>query len=153
MPSVFDFRPGRSIRGANPQLIGQELERLRAEKGTLRPEDVLEAAADPASPLHVAFSWDDSEAAQKWRLTEARKLIVSVRVLNSPAGRPTTAFVSVRTPEAGRQYMPVSEALSDEELRVRVLAEARQAIEALERRYAHLADLGDVFDRLKRAAG
>jgi hypothetical protein len=150
---VFDFQSGRAIKGVNPQTVGEELERLRGEHGKLTPELVLEAAKEEDSPLHAAFTWDDDAAGQKWRLIEARRLIVSVKVLNSPAGKPTPAFVSVRTPEAGRTYVPVAQAMSSEELRVRVLAEARQAIEALERRYAMYADLGDLFDNLKKRVG
>ncbi len=149
MASVYDFRPGRSIKGVNPQAVGQELERIRAERGKLVPEDVLEVATDPASPLHGAFEWDDSEAARLHRLAEARKLIVSIRVLNPPTGKPMVAYLSVKTPDVGRTYMPTVEAMNDEELLVRVLVEVRQALEAIERRYAHFAEVADLLQRLK----
>lgn len=153
MAPVFDFRPGRALKGVNPQQVGVELERIRAEKGKLVAEDVLEAASDPESPLHEAFTWDDSAAAHQHRLTEARRLIVSIRVLNSPAGKPTIAFVSVKTPDVGRTYMPTTEAMSDDELKVRVLAEIRQALEGIERRYAHFAEVAELIGRLKKNVG
>jgi hypothetical protein len=48
--------------------------------GRLTPEDAIMDARDPESPLHPHFTWDESEAAHKQRLYEARTLIRSVRV-------------------------------------------------------------------------
>lgn len=149
---VYDFRHGRSIKNVNPQEVGEELERLRAA-GPLTPAAVLEAATAEDSPLHPAFEWDDTAAALQHRLAQARRLIVSVRVLNSPTAKPTVAFVSVRTPDKGRQYVPTVEAMSDDEIRVRVLVEIRQALESIERRYAHFKEVGELLDRLKSQVG
>jgi hypothetical protein len=152
--NVFDFRSGKSIKGLNPQEVGENLERIRAKNdGTLTPDLVLsEVEKDKSHPLRDAFEWDDTKAAHQHRLLQARKLIVSVRVLNTSNG-PTTAFVSVRTPDKGRNYVPTIEALSDDDLRERLLSDARQMVESLERRYAHLKGMGDLLDRLKKAVG
>lgn len=152
MAGVFSFRPGRSIKDVNPQSVGTELERLRRQHGTLTPDAVVEAARADDSPLHAAFTWDDTAAAHQHRLTEARRLIVSIQVLDSPAARPVTAFVSVRDPEKGRSYVPTVEALSDAEMRARVLAEARQMVEALERRWSQFAGVADILARIRGAA-
>ncbi len=151
MANVYDFRSGRSIKNVNPQEVGETLESIRRDKGTLVAADVLDAAADPDSPLHAAFEWDDSAAAREHRLQQARRLITSVRIINSPTGPATPAYVSVRTPDKGRSYTPTLETMSDDDLRARVLAEARQAIESLERRYASYAGIADLLDRLKKA--
>lgn len=150
MANVYDFRPGRSIKGLSPQVLGEELERIRSARGSLTRAIVLEEATPPDSPLHVAFPWDDAQAAHEHRLQLAGRLVTSVRVLNSPVAQAPPAFVSVRTPDKGRSYVPTVEAMSDEELRVRVLAEARQFIESLERRYAHFQGIADVLGRLKQ---
>lgn len=36
--------------------------------GRLTPAEVLEEARNPESPLHDQFTWDDTEAAEKYRL-------------------------------------------------------------------------------------
>lgn len=151
MSEVFDFQKGRSLRGVNPQAVGDELTRLRAEKGSLTPADVLERAADPANPMHAAFEWDDSKAAHEHRLQQARRLIVSIRVLNSPVGKPVQAFVSVKTPEHGRSYVPTVEAMSDEQMRERVLTEIRTFVEGIERKWSHLVDVSNIISRIKDA--
>jgi len=57
-----------------------ELKQLENRAGKLTPEQVVNAAADESSALHSCFTWDDSEAAAKWRIEEARELIRSVRI-------------------------------------------------------------------------
>lgn len=49
--------------------------------GVLRPENVVDVARKEEHPLHGSFTWDNSEAAEKWRLEEARVLIRSVTIV------------------------------------------------------------------------
>lgn len=51
-----------------------------ARSGKLTAEEVVEDARRETSPLHDLFEWDDAEAAQRWRVEQARVLIRSVRV-------------------------------------------------------------------------
>ena len=60
--------------------IAAALEALRDYDGLLHTDAVVEAARDPDSILHNHFTWDDSEAADKYRIEEARDLITSVKV-------------------------------------------------------------------------
>ncbi len=66
--------------------------------GRLSPEDVLRSAASTNSPLHDYFEWDDSAAAQKHRLEQARQLIRSVRVVVEVVDRGTSKKVVVMCP-------------------------------------------------------
>lgn len=103
--------------------------------------------------MHAAFEWDDEAAAQQHRLAQARRLIVSVRVVNGPVQAPIPAFVSVRTPERGREYLPTVEALSAEQIRARVLDEIAQFVESLQRRYGAFKEAADLLAKLKQQAG
>jgi hypothetical protein len=153
MSNVYDFRKNRSIKNVNPQDAGEELECIRAEKGVLVADDVVERAKDEASPLHHAFEWDNEAAGHQHRLNQARRLITSIRVLNSPASKPIVAFVSVKTPDRGRSYMPTAETMSDDDLKHRVLNEIRESIESLERRYAHFQEIQLLLQNLKKQVG
>ena len=77
--------------------IVAELETIRRNAGgVLRPEDVVSFAADPDTELHSRFEWDDTEAAQQYRLWQARQLIrVTVTVLPP---RPCFSRVTRATP-------------------------------------------------------
>ena len=64
----------------------REAIRLRLEAiaalngGRITPQQVVDDARDEESPLHDSFTWDDAEAADKQRLTEARLLLRTMYV-------------------------------------------------------------------------
>src|ERR1700677_2890830 len=76
--------------------------------GRLTPDLVLLSAQSPDSPLHEHFTWDDTDAARKHRLNEARTLIRSVKVEITTTHFTMSAPVFIRDPEAGRSQGYVS---------------------------------------------
>ena len=80
--------------------LAAALKKLERSDGKLLPEDVLKAAMSPRSPLHSYFTWDDSDAAHKQRLHEARQLIRTVRVDVIVRDVPIKVCGYVRDPEA-----------------------------------------------------
>jgi len=68
-----------TISSERLRAIREELEGL-IDNGLLNPEAVVDRARNPNSSLHDQFTWDDTEAAQAFRLQEARALIKRVRV-------------------------------------------------------------------------
>lgn len=63
------------------QIIATRLQRIAARnRGLLTPAAVVKDARNKSSPLHKLFEWNDSVAAHKYRLIQARKLIVTVQV-------------------------------------------------------------------------
>jgi hypothetical protein len=60
-------------------IVKEELKKLE-QKGKLSPLDVIDAAKNPKSPLHQYFEWDDTEAARKYRIEQARELIRTIKI-------------------------------------------------------------------------
>ena len=58
----------------------EELIALQSRTGELQSHTVVQAAENPDSSLHGYFTWDDTEAARKWRFEEARTIIRAVRI-------------------------------------------------------------------------
>lgn len=160
-------RAGANTPGADA--IQAELQRLfDANNGRLTPEQVVDAARSPASPLHARFDWSDADAAAKWRLEQARGLIRSVRLvvetkqhkLPVPKTPPApVAPMAVRDPTKARNeqgYVAVS-TLRDERENARdaVLREVNLAASAVQRATAVAAaldvgeDLTDILRRLE----
>lgn len=130
-------------------VAGAELDRIgRTNGGAVTPAAVVDAARDPDHPLHRAFVWDDSEAAERYRQDQARSLIRSIRVVVAAAEGPQTQTmylnVTVRETES-RAYLPARVVMSDAEYRAQALAEAMASLDGWTRRYGHLNELGDVF--------
>lgn len=140
--------------------IVHELEAVRAEDphGLLRPEAVVQRASDPSNPLHASFCWDDSVAAHRHRLEQARALIrVSVTLLPGRA-EPVRAYVSLTTDRASGQegaeaggYRPVAEVLQHDGLRKIMLEDALAELRAFQVKYARLEELASVFEAARLA--
>jgi hypothetical protein len=120
--------------------VEKELQALADEAGELTPDLVLEAARDETSPLHSHFEWDDSEAAEKWRQEQARRLIRSVRIVYREATdaerkRTVRKYVSVQQPEGRRAYRESAEIAQDPVARRLVLADMEREWKTLMRKY------------------
>jgi len=127
-----------------------ELRRIQGERGgSLLPADVVEAASAPESPLHRFFDWEDSEAAFKWRLHQARNLINAIVIVETRSGREIFAFVSlVDDRQAGEGYRETLVVLADPDLRARALEQALREARSWAQRYADLQELSEVFAAL-----
>jgi hypothetical protein len=84
---------------ARSEIIRAHLEKL-ARDGRLTPEQVLTDARKKTSPIHDAFEWDDSKAAEQFRLSQARHLIARVEVEFVRDHKTVTAPAWVRDPRS-----------------------------------------------------
>jgi hypothetical protein len=120
--------------------------------GLVQPEKVVEAAADPLSPLHKFFEWDDSEAAHQWRLVQARKLVVRV-VVRDASHKPARMNVIIQRADGskGQGYIPTERAVNDEELCTQLMHDAKRALIAYRTRLAPFERAQDVIAKLDEA--
>lgn len=131
--------------------VVNELRALYERDGELTPEQVLDVASDPTSSLHNHFTWDDTEAAQKWRLNQARTLIMRCKVTVIGSDEQThrvRAFVNLPAPEGPGAYVSIEDALGDPAKRDVVIQQAMRDVAALRRKYRALAD----FDAILHAS-
>lgn len=133
--------------------IQQELEQIRDEHdGFLPPHAVVEFARNPRTALHESFEWDDGEAAEKYRLWQARHVIrVHVHVLGGDKD-PVRTYVSLlqdRHPGGG--YRHIESVMTDKSLRQKLLDQALREAEMFRRKYQQLDELSGVFDEINRA--
>lgn len=103
-------------------LAEAELNRLTKKGGgALTAEAVLSAASDSKSPLHPWFDWDDTEAARKWRLEQARRLIKVFYITIEYEPNATVIvpkFVSEADDQGdGRHYVRIIDVMDDDERR------------------------------------
>lgn len=80
---VFRIRGAQQVKGIPVHVISQELQSLAAANNNdLTPRMVLDAARPAEAPLHNLFEWDNKKASEKWRLHQARHLIIELRIDN-----------------------------------------------------------------------
>lgn len=151
---VYRFRPGFRSE-LDPQTIGERLEWLQAQKGDekLTPQDVLEDARDPASPLHTHFDWDDASAAEKFRLKQAGEILTAVRVIRitQPGEVLVPAYIKTTSGLGTPGYIRVAQATAPPN-RDRVLAEIinQYYIRSTRDRHLGFSELGPLFEMIDR---
>lgn len=125
-----------------------------ANNGYLSPTHVVDAARDEGSPLHDEFEWDDTEAADAYRLAQAGALIRRVRFtvvrqdgdpkkVQISTARAYQSRVSARTTGGG--YESVVDILADQEKREELLQQVLRELDAYRKRYAEIMALSGVW--------
>lgn len=134
---------------SDPNIVGNHLELLRKEShGELTPDDVLKDARNDNSPLHSYFEWSDTEAAQQYRLSQARGLIravVAIYVSDDKPAQKMRAFVHINEPGA-EHYRDTAHAMSQEKTRDLVLRQAWREFHSWRRRYQELDEFAKLFE-------
>lgn len=148
----MEIKLKRSIPGIKAELANDELMRLYKKDGKITAPRVVEIARPKDAVLHPAFEWRDKQAAEEYRLIQARHLIRQVVIFNAADKTENPAFVHVRVvDQAEGAYHPIEVVAEDTNLfaaayeeALEKLAGAKRAIDALER----IAKRADEPDRV-----
>ena len=74
MAIIAEWRVPGIYGKANAQKVCDELLELGEEIEEIKPEDIVEAARNENSEMHLCFEWRDDVAAQKYRISQAVQL-------------------------------------------------------------------------------
>lgn len=137
--------------------VTAELHRIAEQHGgKLRPADVVKEARAKSSPLHSSFEWDDSEAAQRYRIWQARQLIsVTVEYIGSgQESKLTRVFVSLSPDrKQGGGYRSISTVMDNASQRRTLMADAVEEMERFQQKYSDLKELAEVFAAMRKVKG
>lgn len=137
----------------NPEIV-EALKELHEKKGILHPKDVVEEARKESSPLHSQFEWDDTEAAEKYRVWQARELITTVYVKVESNGKPRNqqVFVSLSSDrEKGGGYRALVDVLSTKAGRNQLIRDALSDMQHFTQRYETMRELAQVRNEMNKA--
>ena len=118
---------------------------------TWTPEQVLELARNPKTELHKCFDWNDTTAAEKWRIQQARKVCMSITVkVEQVRNDPIKIRVIQHDPEE-RAYRPIVYTLRNDDEYSRLLNQAKKEMIAFRNRYKSITELEGVMDEIEAA--
>lgn len=147
----YAYRAGARIqkKGLSAQTVGESLEGIRTSHGgRLTPRQVVDESAPKSALLHPLFEWDNKKAADEYRLDQARHVIrsVTVKYREHDEGGPKTirAFVNVKDDD-DQHYTSTLHAMSDDELRAKVIRKAWNDLTAWRARYEELSEFATLF--------
>lgn len=131
---------------ADAQKCYDEVQTL-GEKYT--PRDILELARDPNTELHKCFDWDDTSAAEKWRIQQARKLCGSFIVTVERGHSEPQKFRVIQHDNADKVYRNVVFTVRNEDEYGRLLKQAKAELAQFRSRYKSITELESVIDEIE----
>lgn len=114
----------------------------------ITPEEVLEIARNENSELHKCFEWDDTVAAEKYRLMQARKVIIDLVYAPKKQGEQHVRCFQI-TREA-RTYQPTKCFIVQQDEYQSLLNRAKKELESFKQRYKALTELESIFEEIDK---
>jgi hypothetical protein len=101
----------RVVRKCKTVIIEESLAKIIGREGRITAADVVAEAAQTDHPLHDFFEWDDSEAARKFRLTQATAMIIGTKYVCSLVekrgkGKSQKALAEASSATQVRRWLP-----------------------------------------------
>lgn len=115
------------------------------ELDEITPENVLLAAEDEESELHKCFEWDDSIAAGKYRLSQARQIIQFLVVKTETVSEPVRVY---QITSERNVYQPTKLFLQQPDEYAILLNRAKDELKAIRKRYKQISELESVFEAI-----
>ena len=132
--------------GADAQRCYEEIMEICDDIESASPQAILEKARDETTELHKCFTWDDSIAAEKWRINEARLVTrqLVIKEVEVPKDRPEIRLFYKTDNESG--YKPTHIIVQQEDEYKQLLARAYSELRAFKRKYSMLKELQEIFE-------
>ena len=115
--------------------------------GKFTPMEVLEKAKDETTELHKCFEWNDSIAAEKYRLEQAKN-IIRMLVYEKETKEQEVVRYYAKT-ETKHVYQPTKQFLVQEDEYQGLLRRALAELEAFKNKYHTLTELESIFDAME----
>ena len=160
------------------ETAGSVMEQIERERGSVDKESFLEASRPEDSPTHDLFEWDDSIAAENYRLQQSGNFIRELHIdiekieddsykqvtLNLSEGKPkdqerpqtmraflsATAFGNGSRMFQKSEYVSSDKAINDKDIRNTVLENAKRELAIFRRKYNMLKELQSLFEEIDK---
>lgn len=128
-------------KGADAQKVYEEI----GDAG-ITPEELLEKARNESSELHKCFTWEDSEAAEKWRIHEARRIIQTLVIeVKETEVQPRKEFRIFQPSSTSKEYQPIQFFKRNQDEYEKLLERAKNELQIFKNRYSEIAELEEVI--------
>lgn len=130
-------------------IVGRVISDIEEKQGSVTNEAFLEASRDKKSPTHSLFEWNDKVAGEKYRLIIANQVIrqLNVEIIREDQEEKVfvPAFINVKEPRSGAEYVNIVEALSNEESKELILTRIRRELHNFIERNKHIEELAEIL--------
>lgn len=134
---------------ADAQKVADEILAIGSSATTAQ---ILDKARDEQTELHKCFDWNDAEAAEKWRLQQARHIVCNLVIKEkSDTPRPEVRVFFKTDTDSG--YKPTVLIMQDKDEYRKLLDLALAELNSFKVKYKTLVELDGVFDAIDKVAG
>ena len=137
------------------ELAANTIENLQHKLGkdSVTANELLDASRNADAPLHCCFEWDDSIAAENFRVSQARSIINSIKVTIIKDNTPKSTvryFLNVKpvAPKVHGEFVNVDTVFANPDYRCQVLKNALAELQNFQRKYSNYKELSGVFDAI-----
>lgn len=125
-------------------------EEISAIGDEVKPEQVVERARDTSSELHKCFEWNDTAAAERYRIIQARSVINHLIVVKKDSEasdvNPIQFRVMMKNDRSESSgYKQTIVMVKDEDEYRKLLQQAYAELHAFKQKYACLAELSNIL--------
>lgn len=152
---AHSYASTRNLSKDDAKTVGAVIETIARDKQLKAREcaaALVDASRDASSPTHHLFEWDDTAAAEAYRLEQARQIIMSVVVVFEDApSEPVRAFPVITTGGRG-SLQPMTRILEDKDMTAALLEQAKRDALAWANRYSRLKNRSELRAVFKAVA-
>ena len=160
--SKYSWRGGFAYK-VPASTVGTALESIEARDGNVTSQRFLEYSRPEDSATHSMFEWDDTIAAEKYRLRQAGAIInqleVKIEYEEDPVREteikivPVKAFMNVaaKAPTETGVFINAITVQTEEEYRRAVIKNALGDLRAFQKKYSNFKEFSKVFAAIKEA--
>ena len=126
---------------ADAEKVSKEIESIKEAT----PATILEYARNEESELHKCFEWDDTIAAEKYRLQQARQIVCNLVYKEEKKEENTNLRVFYNAPSS-KTYEPTRILVRNEDSYKELLELAKSELRAFKNKYRMLTELEEIFE-------
>jgi hypothetical protein len=135
---------------ADAQKCADEIMEICEELESATPQQILEKARDSNTELHKCFTWDDTEAAEKWRISEARAVVRNLKIIEQKPDKqtePTAIRVFYKTDnESG--YKPTKLILKKPDEYKSLVERCRSELLAIKQKFNSISEYEEIWEMI-----
>ena len=127
-------------KNIDAQTVYEEITSIGDE---IKPEQIVEKARDENTELHKCFEWDDTKAAEKWRLHQARNVVCEL-VFKQENLQDKEEYVPIRVlckTDSNSYYKVPEIVFKNADEHEKLLQSAMAELQAFKRKYHALTEL------------
>lgn len=127
--------------------LGEEISEVRDNSGKIDVHELVKRARRKSSPLHDYLTWDDTEAAARWRVHEMRQMVSVLVEVDEATSVEYPVAVSLSSDPG---YQSTRTVLDDKLRRSMLVDQAWREFKYWRSKYKHLRELAEIFEAADR---